>query len=108
MSKRVKPAVLLILDGWGMSDDPNYNAIKNANTPVWDRLWSEYPTTGITTSGAAVGLPGGQMGNSEVGHLNLGSGRVVYQDFTQVDSRACASERPAMPAPTIATRLIGC
>jgi 2,3-bisphosphoglycerate-independent phosphoglycerate mutase len=84
MSKRVKPAVLLILDGWGMSDDPNYNAIKNANTPVWDRLWSEYPTTGITTSGAAVGLPGGQMGNSEVGHLNLGSGRVVYQDFTRV------------------------
>ena len=67
-----------------MSDDPNYNAIKNANTPVWDRLWSEYPTTGITTSGAAVGLPGGQMGNSEVGHLNLGSGRVVYQDFTRV------------------------
>lgn len=79
-----KPVVLLILDGWGYSEDTHYNAIAAANKPVWDRLWSSYPHTLIRTSGAAVGLPGDQMGNSEVGHLNLGSGRVVYQEFTRV------------------------
>jgi 2,3-bisphosphoglycerate-independent phosphoglycerate mutase len=84
MSKKVRPAVLLILDGWGLSDNTDHNAIHSANTPVWDRLWAEYPHTAIRTSGPAVGLPGGQMGNSEVGHLNLGSGRVVYQEFTRI------------------------
>ena len=79
-----KPMVLLILDGWGYSEDPHYNAIAAAHKPVWDRLWNRYPHTLIRTSGAAVGLPGDQMGNSEVGHLNLGSGRVVYQEFTRV------------------------
>ncbi len=87
MRSRVKPAVLLIMDGWGYSEDPHANAVLAANTPVWDRLWAECPHSLIGTSGAAVGLPDGQMGNSEVGHLNLGAGRVVYQEFTRV-SRA--------------------
>ena len=78
---------MVILDGWGYSDQADHNAISAARKPVWDRLWYECPHTFIQTSGAAVGLPAGQMGNSEVGHLNLGSGRVVYQEFTRV-SRA--------------------
>ncbi len=79
--------VLLILDGWGYSEIPQHNAIAAARKPVWDALWKEYPHMLIRTSGAAVGLPADQMGNSEVGHLNLGAGRVVYQEFTRV-SRA--------------------
>ena len=79
--------LLLILDGWGYSETPQQNAIAAANKPVWDKLWNDNPHTLIRTSGAAVGLPAGQMGNSEVGHLNLGAGRVVYQEFTRV-SRA--------------------
>ena len=84
MQEKVRPAVLVILDGWGLSDQQEHNAIAGARTPVWDRLWREHPHTEIETSGSAVGLPSGQMGNSEVGHLNLGSGRVVYQEFTRV------------------------
>ena len=79
--------VLIILDGWGHSETTEFNAITSANTPAWDRLWEQYPHTLIRGSGAEVGLPTGQMGNSEVGHLNLGAGRVVYQEFTRV-SRA--------------------
>lgn len=75
---------LLILDGWGYSEDTAHNAILAAHTPNWDRLWRKCPHTLIRTSGSAVGLPAGQMGNSEVGHLNLGAGRVVYQEFTRV------------------------
>jgi 2,3-bisphosphoglycerate-independent phosphoglycerate mutase len=86
-AERHRPLLLTILDGWGYSESDHYNAIRSANTPVWDRLWSRYPHTLIRCSGAEVGLPGGQMGNSEVGHLNLGAGRVVYQEFTRV-SRA--------------------
>ena len=82
-----KPMVLIILDGWGHSETTEFNAITSANTPAWDRLWEQYPHTLIRGSGAEVGLPTGQMGNSEVGHLNLGAGRVVYQEFTRV-SRA--------------------
>jgi 2,3-bisphosphoglycerate-independent phosphoglycerate mutase len=84
MMERPKPVALIILDGWGYSEETEANAIENARTPVWDSLWREYPHTLINTSGASVGLPGGQMGNSEVGHLNLGAGRVVYQEFTRV------------------------
>lgn len=87
MSIAPKPAVLIILDGWGFSENEQFNAIHSADTPVWDRLWQDSPHTLINTSGAEVGLPAGQMGNSEVGHLNLGSGRVVYQEFTRI-SRA--------------------
>lgn len=82
-----RPMVLLILDGWGYSEKPQFNAIAAAHKPVWDSLWEKSPHTLIRTSGAAVGLPAEQMGNSEVGHLNLGAGRVVYQEFTRV-SRA--------------------
>ncbi len=82
-----KPLVLLVLDGWGYSENPDSNAILGANTPVWDRLWAEHPHMLIRTSGTDVGLPADQMGNSEVGHLNLGAGRVVYQEFTRI-SRA--------------------
>jgi 2,3-bisphosphoglycerate-independent phosphoglycerate mutase len=79
--------VLLILDGWGYSEKLQHNAIAAARKPVWDALWDDLPHTLIRTSGAAVGLPADQMGNSEVGHLNLGAGRAVYQEFTRV-SRA--------------------
>ena len=82
-----RPIVLIVLDGWGYSEDPDNNAIFHANTPFWDSLWKNMPHTLIKGSGSYVGLPNGQMGNSEVGHLNLGAGRVVYQEFTRV-SRA--------------------
>ncbi|MGM0593021.1 MAG: 2,3-bisphosphoglycerate-independent phosphoglycerate mutase [Pseudomonadota bacterium] len=83
-AERYRPLLLTILDGWGHSENDYYNAISNARTPAWDKIWSECPHTLIRCSGAEVGLPGGQMGNSEVGHLNLGAGRVVYQEFTRV------------------------
>lgn len=80
-------ALLLIMDGWGLRDEVENNAVKLAKTPVVDGLWERYPHTTLNASGLAVGLPEGQMGNSEVGHLNLGAGRVVYQDVTRI-SRA--------------------
>jgi 2,3-bisphosphoglycerate-independent phosphoglycerate mutase len=79
-----KPLVLIILDGFGHSDNPEFNAIHAANKPVYDRLLATQPHGLISGSGMDVGLPDGQMGNSEVGHMNLGAGRVVYQDFTRV------------------------
>lgn len=84
MTSRKKPLVLLILDGWGYREDVSNNAIAQANTPVMDKLWQSCPHSLISGSGLDVGLPEGQMGNSEVGHVNLGSGRVVYQDFTRI------------------------
>ncbi|WP_339490904.1 2,3-bisphosphoglycerate-independent phosphoglycerate mutase [Pseudomonas sp. EL_65y_Pfl2_R95] len=84
MSVTPKPLVLIILDGFGHSDSPEYNAIFAANTPVYDHLRATQPNGLISGSGMDVGLPDGQMGNSEVGHMNLGAGRVVYQDFTRV------------------------
>lgn len=83
--KRRKPIVLVILDGWGYREDPEYNAIYAAITPTWDRLWSQYPHTLISGSGSDVGLPQGQMGNSEVGHLHMGAGRLVPQDLMRLD-----------------------
>ncbi len=79
-----KTTALFILDGWGYSETSKSNAIAAANTPNWDALWKNHPHTLIKTSGLAVGLPEGQMGNSEVGHMNLGAGRVVYQNFTRI------------------------
>lgn len=79
------PLVLIILDGWGYRPEVEYNAIANADTPVWNHLWQTYPHTLITGSGEAVGLPHGQMGNSEVGHLHIGAGRLVPQDLVRVD-----------------------
>ncbi|WP_438281760.1 2,3-bisphosphoglycerate-independent phosphoglycerate mutase [Pseudomonas alabamensis] len=84
MTSTPKPLVLIILDGFGHSESPEYNAIHAANTPVYDRLRATQPHGLISGSGMDVGLPDGQMGNSEVGHMNLGAGRVVYQDFTRV------------------------
>jgi len=78
-------ALLLILDGWGHREETSSNAIHSANSPVWDSLWEGKPHTLIDTSGKSVGLPAGQMGNSEVGHMNLGAGRVVYQSLTRID-----------------------
>ena len=85
MSQRPKPTALIILDGWGHRTETENNAIANADTPTWDRLLQEYPNALIQTSGNAVGLPDGQMGNSEVGHMNLGAGRVVYQNYTRIN-----------------------
>ena len=82
MSK--KPTVLLILDGYGLNDKIEGNAIAQAKTPVMDRLMKEYPFVEGNASGMAVGLPEGQMGNSEVGHLNMGAGRIVYQELTRI------------------------
>ncbi len=73
------------LDGWGYRDDPEDNAIAAAETPFWSRAWQNYPRSLLSCSGLQVGLPDGQMGNSEVGHLNIGAGRVVYQDITRID-----------------------
>jgi 2,3-bisphosphoglycerate-independent phosphoglycerate mutase len=84
MSERPRPLVLTILDGWGQRDEPEHNAIAAARTPCWDRLRDRYAHASLHTDGGFVGLPAGQMGNSEVGHLNLGAGRVVYQDFTRI------------------------
>lgn len=83
-AKRPRPILLAIFDGWGHSEATEHNAIYTARTPNWERLQSAHPCTFIDTSGIAVGLPSGQMGNSEVGHLNLGAGRVIYQEITRI------------------------
>ena len=84
MSDHAKPMLLVIFDGFGYSEETEHNAIAAAKKPNWDYLWENYPRTFINGSGASVGLPADQMGNSEVGHLNLGAGRVVYQEYTRV------------------------
>ena len=80
-----KPLALIVLDGFGYSETTKYNAIANAKCPAWNAAWSQRPHTLVHTSGMAVGLPDGQMGNSEVGHMTLGAGRVVYQNFTRIN-----------------------
>ena len=89
---RPRPVVLLILDGFGERPDAPDNAITRARTPVFDALRRQHPHTTVDASELHVGLPGGQMGNSEVGHLNIGAGRVVYQDFTRVDQAIASGE----------------
>lgn len=84
MNNVKKPLALIILDGWGLSQDVNGNAIAQANTPNIKNYLANYPHTTLTCSGEEVGLPAGQMGNSEVGHLNIGAGRVVYQELTRI------------------------
>ncbi len=81
----ITPVLLIILDGFGYREDPDHNAIAAAKKPNWDRLWRDYPHTLIDASEKSVGLPSKQMGNSEVGHLNIGAGRVVYQELSRVD-----------------------
>src|ERR1022692_2091441 len=85
MATPPKPLILIILDGWGYAPPSDANAISLARKPNYDRLLAEFPNTLIHTSGRYVGLPTGQMGNSEVGHLNIGAGRVVYMDITKID-----------------------
>ena len=101
MPDRREPVVLVILDGWGCAPPGPGNAVELASTPVFDRLWAECPHTTIKASGEAVGLPSGQMGNSEVGHLTIGSGRVLDQDLQRIN-RAIADgsffENPALKA----------
>lgn len=80
------PLILIVLDGWGYREDSQYNAIAKARTPFWHQLWQSYPHTLAQASGLAVGLPEGQMGNSEVGHLHMGAGRLVMQDLTRIDA----------------------
>jgi len=103
MSRTIKPLVLLILDGWGYREDAPDNAISNAKTPVMDRLWEQYPHCLVDGSGGAVGLPDGQMGNSEVGHVNLGAGRIVYQDFTRISQ--AISDRSFFKNPVLCNAL---
>ena len=98
---RPKPMVLVVLDGWGVRSEAANNAIVQAHTPNWDRWWHSRPRALVETSAGHVGLPDGQMGNSEVGHMNLGAGRIVYQDLTRI-SRAVADggflDNPALVA----------
>src|SRR6202008_5164004 len=85
MAKRPKPIVLTVLDGWGFRAETKGNAIALARKPTYDALLKKFPNTLIHTSGPSVGLPEGQMGNSEVGHLNIGAGRIVHMDITRID-----------------------
>ena len=80
-----KKVILMILDGWGKSPDPKVSAIDNANVPFINSLYTKYPSAQLRTDGLNVGLPEGQMGNSEVGHMNLGAGRIVYQDLVKIN-----------------------
>src|SRR4051812_28888575 len=97
----VPSLALVILDGWGLAPDGPGNAVSQADTPVFDELWAAYPHTTLSTSGRDVGLPEGQMGNSEVGHLNLGAGAVVKQDLARIDDSIADGsffENPALRA----------
>src|SRR6266480_3379031 len=85
MKKRPKPIVLTVLDGWGFRAEAKGNAIALARKPAYDELIRKFPNTLIHTSGPFVGLPEGQMGNSEVGHMNMGAGRIVHMDITRID-----------------------
>lgn len=97
-----KKVILMILDGWGKSPDPKVSAIDNANTPFIDSLYTKYPSAQLRTDGLNVGLPEGQMGNSEVGHMNLGAGRIVYQDLAKINlavaNKTMNQEKPLMDA----------
>ena len=97
MGKRPKPIVLTVLDGWGYRAETKGNAIALARKPNYDRLLKDFPNTLIGTSGPAVGLPEGQMGNSEVGHLNIGAGRIVHMDITRVDQLISSGEFARQP-----------
>ena len=93
-----QPVILMILDGFGIAPDSQGNAIALAKTPVTDRLWQEMPHTELSASGEDVGLPDGQMGNSEVGHTNIGAGRVVYQELSRITRAARNGELEQNPA----------
>ncbi len=93
-----RPVMLVIMDGWGWREDPADNAVLQARTPTFDRLWSTCPHAFLHTSGRDVGLPDGQMGNSEVGHLNIGAGRVVMQDLPRITDAISSGAVARAPA----------
>jgi 2,3-bisphosphoglycerate-independent phosphoglycerate mutase len=97
MTKRPKPIVLTVLDGWGYRADTKGNAIALARKPTYDKLLKDFPNTLIHTSGPYVGLPEGQMGNSEVGHLNMGAGRIVHMDITRIELLIANKQLSAVP-----------
>jgi 2,3-bisphosphoglycerate-independent phosphoglycerate mutase len=96
--QRRRPVMLVVLDGWGWREDPTDNAVRQARTPSFDRLWASCPHALLRTSGRDVGLPDGQMGNSEVGHLNIGAGRVVMQDLPRISEAVATGEIAKQPA----------
>src|SRR5918994_2104803 len=93
-----RPVMLVVLDGWGWREETADNAVRQAKTPAFDRLWSNGPRAFLRTSGRDVGLPDGQMGNSEVGHLNIGAGRVVMQDLPRISDAIASGEIERAPA----------
>src|SRR5207302_10691790 len=97
MTSRPRPVVLCILDGWGERSDAPDNAIERAKTPVWHELMRRWPHAQLDASEHYVGLPDGQMGNSEVGHTNLGAGRVVIQDLPRIDQAIADGKLGGMP-----------
>ena len=99
MQKR-RPVMLVVLDGWGWREEAADNAVRQARTPTFDRLWASCPHAFLRTSGKDVGLPEGQMGNSEVGHLNIGAGRLVVQDLPRIDAAIASGEIERVPALT--------
>src|SRR4051812_35396181 len=105
-SQRARPVALIVLDGWGYRPETEGNAIALANTPVWDSLWARGSRTLLEASGLRVGLPEGQMGNSEVGHLNLGAGRVVLQDLVRISSAITDGSFYTNPALIAACELV--
>src|SRR5499433_2235203 len=97
MTKRPKPMVLTVLDGWGYRAETEGNAIALARKPTYDELVRKFPNTLIETSGPFVGLPEGQMGNSEVGHMNIGAGRIVHMDITRIDQMIASTQMNEVP-----------
>src|SRR4051812_26734981 len=106
MAKK-KPLVLTILDGWGYSPATEANAVALARKPTYDHLLAKFPHTLINTSGPSVGLPEGQMGNSEVGHMNMGAGRVIHMDVTRIDMMISSGELTSNPALQLAMKAEG-
>src|SRR3954449_7725073 len=93
-----RPVMLVVLDGWGWREEIADNAVRQANTPTFNRLWANAPHAFLRTDGREVGLPPGQMGNSEVGHLNIGAGRVVVQDLPRIGDAVANGEIARQPA----------
>src|ERR1051325_6644695 len=98
--QRRRPVMLVVLDGWGRREERADNAVRQAKTPSFDRLWQAGPHGFLRTSGKDVGLPDGQMGNSEVGHLNIGAGRVVMQDLPRITDAIASGDINKAPALT--------
>src|SRR4026207_34059 len=105
-TQRARPVALIVLDGWGYRPETDGNAIALARTPTWDSLWARGSRTLLEASGLRVGLPAGPMGNSEVGHLNLGAGRVVMQDLVRISSAIADGSFYTNPTLTDACRQV--